>query len=154
MTKVMTLTAHNGSYDVNTPDKARKYLYPSAQEKLEELKQEIKELRVKRQMLYESLGKPNKVNVKRHIGHEWEQNRFPPKMLIEYFSIGDRLFNISTEISALNKSIHEQTDETFDTMFVRAARNWLSPEQFDAIRRYTRQLLKELNDSVYVEEPS
>lgn len=146
----MTLNASRGSYDVNTPVEARKYLLPSVAERREQIMSEVKFLEARRDALLEQLGNPNRKNLKKHKGFEYDQKLYPPKLLKEYFGIGDRLLTLYNEMKEINSQFVEATDETFETMFIRAAKNMLLPDDFDRVHKYAERMMGDLMRDTHV----
>jgi len=148
----MTLSPRSGSYDVNTPVDARGYLLPSTQERIQYLRAEVERLQKRRAVLCEQLGSPVMRNIKRYKNREFLQKLFPPEVLKEYFEVGELLNTYNREISLLNTHLQQTTDESFETMFVRAAKNMLPSEEFNRLKHYTHMLMDELAKSVCLPE--
>lgn len=144
----MTLSPRSGGYDVNTPVDARGYLLPSTQERIQYLHAKMDRLQERREVLYGMLGHPNARGIKHYKHHEFEQRRFPPELLKEYFDVGEQISAYCSELNTLNKHLRQTTDESFETMFVRAAKNILPPEEFARVKKYTNLLMTELADTV------
>jgi exonuclease VII large subunit len=137
MTKVMTLNGSRGAYDVHTPDKARKYLFPSVQEERETLRKRLETISEQR--------KPLKEQIKR----DFPRITLSPSQLKKYHELGEETAQINNRLSELKEIVQQQTDENFETLFVRAAKNLLSEEQFQRIKDYTHVLMNELRETVY-----
>jgi hypothetical protein len=147
----MTLNGSRGSYDVHTPKGARKYLFPSIEEKRLALRAEKVELEEEREELYNRLGRPNKNNIRKHRGAEHEQGRFPVQTLKRFFECGQRIAEIGEAFSDLEKEFQQVTSENYETTFVRAAKNLLPPDTFERVDKYTHLLLRELRNQVFQE---
>jgi hypothetical protein len=134
MGKMMTLACRSGAYDCHTPPSAQPYLLPSVSERLTALKSELKACEERRLLL------------KNH------PDRFTEIMMMqEYRKLGDRIFILQTQLRELKKEFKQQTNESFETMFVRAAKNTLLPEEFDRLKRYAFQLLNEFRENTHLE---
>ena len=134
MGKVMTLACRSGAYDCNTPPSESHLLLPSVSERLMSLKSELKSCEERRLLL------------KTH------PDRFTEIMMMqEYRKLGDRIFILQTQLRELKKEFKQQTNESFETMFVRAAKNTLLPEEFDRLKRYAFQLLNEFRENTHLE---
>jgi hypothetical protein len=69
----------------------------------------------------------------------------------EYRTLGQTIHELNQQIVALKKQFKQQTDESFETMFVRAAKNTLRPEEFERLKRYAFQLLDEFRENTHLE---
>ena len=134
MGKVMTLPCRSGAYDCHTPPSAQAYLLPSVSERLSTLKSELKAKEERRLLLKTHPDRLTNTNI-----------------AIEYREVGDRIFILQTQLRELKKEFKQQTEESFDTMFVRAAKNTLLPEEFERLKRYTFQLLTEFRENAHLE---
>lgn len=131
---------------MNTPADAVRYLLPSLLEEREALKKELQACSEEQRTLYEQLGRPGKAWLRNQ-----RLNSHPPPLLARYFEVMDRIPAIHQRLSVLKNEFRQQTDESFPTLFIRAAKNMLSPEQFARIQDYARLLMRELQDQVYPE---
>ena len=72
----------------------------------------------------------------------------------EYQALGARIKEVQDRISEIDKEFKRQTDESFETMFVRAAKNVLLPEEFARLKRYAFQMLDEFKEQTHLGETS
>lgn len=149
MAKVMALMGD----EINVPSRARKYLYPSIEEQRLSIREEKARLEEQREELYNALGRPNKGNLKRFKGVEFTQKMYNPRTLKRFFEIGEDLNKLGTRFAELDREFTKLTSETYESMFLRAAKNMLQPEDFERIDRYTEYLLTELRSQVHPEPP-
>ena len=134
MGKVMTLPCKSGAYDCHTPPSAQPYLLPSVSERLTALKSELKACEERRLLL------------KAH------PDRFTEIMMMqEYREVGAKIHLLQAQLRELRAAFKQQTDESFETMFVRAAKNTLLPEEFERLKRYAFQLLNEFRENTHLE---
>lgn len=151
--KVMTLNGGNrGSYDCHTPASAIRYLLPSVSEKRQQIVNELAELNRKSNAVYEQLGCPNKVNLRKYRDKIYQQTRHNPILLKEYLDYCKRIHDLNIQLEQMNNKFKNQIEETIDSMFVRAARNLLNDEEFNRILNYARVMMNELHEQVYLEE--
>lgn len=130
--KTMTLPCNSGAYDCHTPPDARKFLLPSVAEEHRALKKELAEKVVRRNALKEQAHTQS----------------------MEYQRLGSRIKEIQDRIAAINKEFRKQTEESFETMFVRAAKNILLPEEFARLKKYAFQMLDEFREQTHLDEIS
>lgn len=134
MGKVMTLPCKSGAYDCHTPPSAQPYLLPSVGERLATLKNELKATEERRLFLKEC------------------PQRFTDLALAtEYREVGARIHLLQAQLRELRAAFKQQTEESFDTMYVRAAKNTLLPEEFERLKRYAFQLLTEFRETTHLE---
>lgn len=134
MKKTMTLSCPSGAYDVNTPDSARKYLLPSVAEEQQTLRNELKTKTERRIELAEQ-----------------RKIRPTPVMGREYALLGERIHLIQVRLNEIRLQFKKQTDETPESMFMRAAHTMLTKEEFDRIKKYAEVMMREFKESVYLE---
>jgi hypothetical protein len=149
MAKIMALSGD----EANTPSRARKYLYPSVEEQRLAMREEKALLEEQHEKIYNALGRPNKRNLKRFKGVEFTQKFYDAHALKRYFSIGEDLNNLGHRYAALDREFTRITSETYESMFLRAAKNMLTPEEFERVDRYTEYMLTELRRQVHPEPP-
>jgi exonuclease VII large subunit len=135
--KTMTLPCHSGAYDCHTPPDAKKFLLPSVAEERQSLRQELHEKQARRAEL--------KQNFERE--YDWALSR-------EYKFLGTRIKEVQDRISEIDKEFKRQTEESFETMFVRAAKNTLLPEEFNRLKKYAFQMLDEFREQTHLGESS
>lgn len=151
--KVMTLNGGSrGSYDCHTPVSAIRYLLPSVSEKRQQIVNELAELRIKSNAVYEKLGCPNKVNLRKYRDKIYQQKRHNPVLLKEYLDYCKRIHDLNIELNQLNVKFKNHIEETIDSMFVRAARTLLNDEEFIRILNYAKVMMDELHEQVHLEE--
>jgi len=152
--KVMTLNGgERGSYDCNTPASSIRYLLPSVSEKRQQIVNELAQLNIKSNAVYEQLGCPNKVNLRKYRDKIYQQTRHPPLLLKKYLDYCKRIHDLNMQLNQLNHQFKNQIEETTDSMFVRAARNLLNDEEFNRILTYSKVMMAELHEQVHLEEP-
>lgn len=135
--KTMTLPCNSGAYDCHTPPDARKFLLPSVAEERQCLLQELYEKQARR------------AELKQH-----PQREFISLVQNEYRLVGNRIKEIQDRISTIDREFKRKTDESFETMFVRAAKNLLLPEEFARLKKYAFQMLDEFREQTHLDEPS
>ena len=151
--KVMTLNGGNrGSYDCHTPTSSIRYLLPSVYERRQQIVNELAELNRKSNAVYEQLGCPNKVNIRKYRDKVYQQTRHNPILLKEYLDYCKRIHDLNIQLEQMNNKFKNQIEETIDSMFVRAARNLLNDGEFNRILNYARVMMNELHEQVYLEE--
>lgn len=133
MSKVMTLACLSGAYDCHTPPSQTHLLLPSVQEQLVNLKVELEEKQELRALLK---ANPERFT-NRRLGHEYRQ-------------LGAQIHSLHLQITELNRHFKQQTDESFESMFVRAARNTLHPDEFNRLKRYAFRLLDEFRENTHL----
>jgi hypothetical protein len=72
----------------------------------------------------------------------------------EYRLVGIRIKEIQDRIRNIDMEFKRQTDESFESMFVRAAKNTLLPEEFDRLKKYAFQMLNEFKEQTHLGETS
>ena len=135
--KTMTLPCHSGAYDCHTPPDAKKFLLPSVAEERQSLLQELHEKQARR------------AELKQH-----PQREFISLVQNEYRLVGIRIKEIQDRIRNIDMEFKRQTDESFESMFVRAAKNTLLPEEFDRLKKYAFQMLNEFKEQTHLGETS
>ena len=134
MGKVMTLPCKSGAYDCHTPPAVQAYLLPSVSERLSTLKQELKACEEQRLFLKACPQRVTNID----LAHEYRQ-------------VGARIHLLQAQLRELRAAFKQQTEESFDTMFVRAAKNTLLPDEFERLKRYAFQLLDEFREKTHLE---
>lgn len=137
MTKTMTLPIRHGAYDCHTPPEARKFLLPSVAEERRTLSKHLKEKEERRKYLK---GLPE-------LFSDADFSR-------EYRDLGMEINDIHQRLNVINCEFKKQTEESFESMFVRAAKNVLLPEEFERLKRYAFQMLNELSEQTHLDEPA
>lgn len=133
MSKTMTLACHSGAYDCHTPPSESHLLLPSVSEQFKLLKDELQQ-KMDRRMQLKS-----------------DPARFTDlKVGLEYRNLGQAINELNLKIVELKRRFKQQTDESFDSMFVRAAKNTLHPDEFERLKRYAFQLLDEFRESTHL----
>lgn len=135
--KTMTLPCNSGAYDCHTPPDAKKFLLPSVAEERQNLLQELHEKQARR------------AELKQH-----PQRAFISLVQNEYRLVGIRIKEIQDRISEIDKEFKRQTDESFESMFVRAAKNTLLPDEFNRLKKYAFQMLDEFKEQTHLGETS
>ena len=133
--KTMTLPCHSGAYDCHTPPDAKKFLLPSVAEERQCLLQELHEKQARR------------AELKQHPSRSFDY-----ALSREYQALGARIKEVQDRISEIDKEFKRQTDESFESMFVRAAKNTLLPEEFNRLKRYAFQMLDEFKEQTHLGE--
>lgn len=134
MGKVMALPCKSGAYDCHTPPSAQAYLLPSVSERLSALKKELKACEEQRLFLKTCPQRATNID----LAHEYRQ-------------VGARIHLLQAQLRELRAAFKQQTEESFETMFVRAAKNTLRPEEFERLKRYAFQLLDEFRENTHLE---
>ena len=70
---------------------------------------------------------------------------------MEYRNLGQEINALNQQMVELKRRFKQQTEESFDTMFVRAAKNTLLPDEFERLKRYALQLLDEFREKTHLE---
>lgn len=134
MSKTMTLACRSGAYDCHTPPSQAHLLLPSVNEQFKHLKAEI-ERKTNQRLIVKS-----------------DPQRFTDWAVgLEYRNLGQEIHQLHQQLKALKTQFKQQTDESFDSMFVRAAKNMLPPDEFEQLKRYAWQLLDEFRDNTHLE---
>lgn len=134
MGKVMALPCKSGAYDCHTPPSQAHLLLPSVDERFRLLRDQLQRAMDRRAQLKND---PRRLT-------DWSVGT-------EYRTLGQTIHELNQQIVALKKQFKQQTDESFETMFVRAAKNTLHPEEFERLKRYAFQLLDEFRENTHLE---
>jgi len=135
--KTMTLPCNSGAYDCHTPPDAKKFLLPSVAEERQCLRQELFEKQARR------------AELKQHPSRSFDN-----ALSREYQALGARIKEVQDRISEIDKEFRKQTEESFESMFVRAAKNVLLPDEFNRLKKYAFQMLNEFREQTHLEETS
>lgn len=134
MSKTMTLPIKHGAYDCHTPPDALKFLLPSVAEERSSLIEKLEKVTARRASLKD---------VPREDNNPLAQ---------EYRTLGREICEINQRLNVLNTEFQKQAGESFESMFVRAAKNVLLPEEFERLKRYAFQMLREFQEQTHLNE--
>ena len=133
MGKVMTLPCKSGAYDCHTQPSKAHLLLPSVDEQFRLLKDQLQQKMNRRSQL--------KTDPERFT--DW-------RVSLEYRNLGQEINALNQQMVELKRRFKQQTEESFDTMFVRAAKNTLHPDEFERLKRYAFQLLTEFRENTHL----
>jgi exonuclease VII large subunit len=137
MGKVMTLPCKSGAYDCHTPQSQAHLLLPSVDEQFRLLKDQLQQ----------------KVNRRSQL--KTDSERFTDwRVSLEYRNLGQEINALNQQMVELKRRFKQQTEESFDSMFVRAAQNTLHPDEFNRLRSYALQMLREFRESTHLGAPN
>lgn len=133
MAKVMTLACRSGAYDCHTPPSQAHLLLPSVNEQFKLLKDEIQRKTNQRLVMKSNPERFTNLSVG-----------------LEYRNLGQAIHRLNQQLVELKKQFKQQTEESFESMFVRAAKNTLSSEEFDRLKVYAFRLLDEFRETTHL----
>lgn len=120
--------------EVCTPPSQARLLLPSVDERFQLLKDQLQQKMNRRSQL--------KTDPERFTN--W-------RVGLEYRNLGQAINELNLQLVDLKRLFKQQTEESFDSMFVRAAKNTLLPDEFERLKRYAFQLLTEFREKTHLE---
>ena len=142
----MSSEGARGFMDIETPAAEREQLEMSLATQKEVLELQIKKIDTSIGVCKEQFGEAILDSIEKKLKNE--QSTYFRNELEKFRALVIERKTIAYQLLLVTNDLVQRTDETFETMFLRQAKNLLPPEKYSQITNYAHSQLKELYEQV------